>query len=359
MQLTTKLVVSSSVLLTCVGALAIWTAQGQPTQQKPSGQQANSRAPSTVPATAQTPPYPPPLITPAEFDRWMKERSNWGRWGKNDQLGAINLITAAKRKQALAVVKDGISVSLAHRPLTEKALDNPEPFVRETGLSSNRDGTGFTSAHDRYSVYYHGRAHSHLDALCHYFYKGQMYNGFSIKEITPEGGCAKDGVQNLQNGILTRGVLIDIPRLKGVPYLEPGTPVFPEDIEAWEKKAGIKVGAGDAIFLRTGRWAKRAKLGPSEGFAGYHAKVAPWLKDRDVAIVAGDAVQDVGVLPGVGQPIHTFAIAGLGANILDNLDLEAVAETAARLNRWEFLLTLAPIPVEGGTGSPLNPIATF
>ena len=359
MRLTMKLVASCLALLTCVWALAVVTARSQSVQQQPSGQRANSQQPGTVSGATRTPTYPPPLITPAEFDRWMKERSNWGRWGKDDQLGAINLITPAKRKQALAVVKDGVSVSLAHRPLTEKALDNPEPFMRETGLTPNRDGTGFTSAHDRYSVYYHGRAHSHLDALCHYFYKEQLYNGFSIKGITPEGGCARDGIQNLQNGIITRGVLIDIPRLKGVPYLEPGTPVFPEDIEAWEKKAGVKVGAGDAILLRTGRWARRAKFGPFGEFAGYHARVDPWLKDRDIAIVASDAVQDVGILPGVGQPIHIFAIAGLGANILDNLDLEAVAETAARLNRWEFLLTLAPIPVEGGTGSPLNPIATF
>jgi len=308
---------------------------------------------------AQSPPYPPPLVSPEQFDRWMKELSNWGRWGKDDQLGAANLITPAKRKQAVALVREGISVSLAHRPLLEKALDNGNPFERETNLTPNLQGPGFRGSNNRYSVQYHGRAHSHLDGLCHRFYKEQMYNGFSIKEVTKENGCAKNGIQNFQNGIITRGVLIDIPRLRGVPYLEPATPVFPADIEAWEKKTGVKISSGDAIFLYTGRWARRAKVGPFTDFAGYHAMVIPWLKARDVALIASDGIQDVGDLPNIGSPIHIYGIVALGATLLDNLDLESLAETAAKLNRWEFLLTVAPIPVEAGTGSPANPIAMF
>ena len=343
MKLSTRVFNFSAVVIACACVREGLAAQNLERQHASQGQQ------------AQSPGYPPPVVTPEEFDGWMKHLSNWGRWGKEDQLGAFNLITRAKRKQALALATEGISVSLARQPLTEKAVDADSPFERQIFLG----GLGLSFATERISMSYHGRAHSHIDALCHVSYKGQIYNGFSFKgEVTNEG-CAKNGIQNLRNGILTRGILIDIPRLKGVPYLEPQTSVYPKDIEEWEKKTGVKVGAGDAIFLRTGRWARRAKFGPFIDFAGYHALVGPWLKIRDVAIVAGDAIQDVGSLPGIGAPIHTFAIAGLGIYIIDNLDLEAIAETAAKLHRWEFLFTAAPIPANGGTGSPLNPIATF
>ena len=164
--------------------------------------------------------------------------------------------------------------------------------------------------------------------------------------------------------MVTRGILIDIPRLKNVPYLEPGTPVFPEDIEVWEKMAGVKIGPGDAIFLRTGCWARRAALGPwnvGQSSAGYHASVAPFLKARGVAFLGSDVGQDVipSLVEGMPYPVHTLSIVALGINILDNQDLEAVAETAARLKRWEFMLTVGPIAVPGGTGSPVNALAIF
>jgi kynurenine formamidase len=280
---------------------------------------------------------------------------NWGRWGPNDQLGAANLITEAKRKEAFKLAKTGIVVGLAHPPLTEAAPDNGSPFEH----TMNR---GFTT--DTYKVSYHGFAHSHIDTLCHYPYKGQTYNGYQVSENNTEKGCAKLGIENLRDGVVTRGILIDIPRLKGLPYLEPGTPVFVEDIEAWEKKAGVKVSAGDAIFLRTGRWARREKLGPwnvGQNEAGYHASVGPWLKARGVSFLGSDVAQDVtpSLVEGVQLPVHTLALSALGVDILDNQDLEKVAETAARLNRWEFLLTVGPVPVTGGTGFPVNALAIF
>jgi kynurenine formamidase len=291
----------------------------------------------------------------AEFDELFKRVSNWGRWGKDDQLGAANLVTAAKRKQAVALVKNGTTVSLAHNPLTERAEDNSNPF-EHTMLR------GFSM--DRYSVAYHGYAHSHIDALCHILYKDQTYNGYARADVNTEKGCTRLGIDNLKNGIVTRAVLFDIPRLKGVEYLEPGSPVYVEDLEAWEKKAGVKVGSGDAILLRTGRWARRAKLGPwniSQNAAGLHASVAPWIKDRGVAFAGSDAAEDVvpSRVEGIALPIHTLLITAMGINLLDNQDLEAVAETAAKLNRWELMLTIAPVPVTGGTGFPLNALAMF
>jgi kynurenine formamidase len=304
-------------------------------------------------AAAQSPSRAP--RNAAEFDELFHKVSNWGRWGKDDQLGSANLVTVAKRKQAVALVKSGVTVSLAHNVLTEKAEDNASPF-EHTMLR------GFSM--DRYAVSYHGYAHSHIDALCHILYKDQTYNGYARAEVNTEKGCTKLGIDNLKSGIVTRGILIDIPRLRGVEYLEPGTAVYVEDLEAWEKKTGVKISSGDAILLRTGRWARRAKLGPwnvGQGAAGLHASVAPWVKERGVAFVGGDAAQDVvpSLVEGLALPVHTLFITAMGINLLDNQDLEALGETAARLNRWEFMLTIAPVPVTGGTGFPLNAIAMF
>jgi kynurenine formamidase len=291
----------------------------------------------------------------AEFDEMFQKVKNWGRWGKDDQLGSANLVTADKRKKAVALVKNGTTVSLAHNPLTERAEDNSNPFEHTMLRGFNMD---------RYAVSYHGYAHSHIDALCHILYKDQTYNGYARAEVNTEKGCTKLGIDNLKNGIVTRGVLIDIPRLKGVEYLEPGTAIYVEDLEAWEKKAGVKISSGDAILLRTGRWARRAKLGPwnvAQNAPGLHASVAPWIKERGVAFAGSDIGLDVtpSQVDTITLPIHTLFITAMGINLLDNQDLEALGETAAKLNRWEFMLTINPVPVTGGTGFPLNALAMF
>jgi kynurenine formamidase len=310
-------------------------------------------APKTLEMTQDT-------VTSSDIHRWMTEISNWGRWGKDDQLGAINLITPTKRKQAAALVEEGISVSLARSPQKEKTIDNPWPYQHTMIRTGLDDGD---SVMDTYTVSYHGLAHTHLDALCHNFYQGKMYNGFPQEEVT-EKGCPREGIEILKDGIFTRGILIDIPSLKGVPYLEPGTAIYAADLEAWEKKTGIRVSSGDVIFVRTGRWARQAALGAWDvmgNAAGLHASVAMWLKERDVAMMGSDAANDVtpSGIDGNSYPLHRLVIVGLGMHLFDNCDLEALSKAAAQRNRWEFLLTVAPIPVPGGTGSPVNPIATF
>lgn len=305
---------------------------------------------------------PSHTVTKAMVESWMNELSNWGRWGEDDQMGAVNLITAAKRKQAAALVKDGVSVSMAHDTLADKSADNGSPFGHEMTSTGNNALEGSYSM-DTISVSYHGWAHTHMDSLCHMFYKGKMYNGYSQNEVTAKG-AGKLAVTNFKNGIVTRGILMDIPRLKGVPYLEPGTAIYPEDLDAWEKKAGVKVGSGDVVFIRTGRWTVRNARGPweiSKKAAGLYASCAKWLKSRDVAMIGSDGASDVmpSGVPGVTQPIHQLALIAMGMPIFDNCDLEAVSAEAAKRQRWEFLLSAAPIPVTGGTGSPLNPIATF
>jgi kynurenine formamidase len=304
---------------------------------------------SVVPPTGRA-------VTEAEYERWKKDLSNWGRWGKDDQIGALNLITTAKRKQAAGLVKDGVSVSLAADVDTVKAVDNPNPYeLTMLGIGSDRIG-----------VNYHGIAHTHLDSLAHINANGVFYNGYTPDAAAVmKQGHTKNSIHNVKNGIFTRGILIDIPRLKGVPYLEPGTPIYVEDLEAWEKKAGVKVSAGDALFVRTGVWARRKAEGPwlrgrAEGgrSAGLDPSVIPWLKQRDVAILGSDHPQYVSP-SNLRGAVHDFALLYLGVHLFDNCDLETLADTAAARKRWEFLLTAAPLPIRGGTGSPLNPIATF
>jgi kynurenine formamidase len=296
----------------------------------------------------------------AEFDRLFDEIKNWGRWGPDDQLGAVNLITADDRKKAIALVQLGRTISLSHPVITEPA---PELDAADGNVFEHVMNDDLTT--DTYKVNYHSFLHSHLDALCHFPYKGRDYNGYPTAQVNTPHGCTKLGVENLRNGVVTRGVLIDIPRLRDVPWLEPGTAVFVEDIEAWEKFAGITIGPGDAIFLRTGRWARWEKLGPwhlSRQEAGFHPSVGRWLKQRGVAVIGSDAGLDVLPSPVDGipdMPMHVLTLNALGIPILDNHDLEEVAGIAAGLHRWEFMISIAPLVVTGGTGSPVNTIAVF
>jgi kynurenine formamidase len=299
------------------------------------------------------------ILTKKNIDEMMTSLSNWGRWGKEDELGALNLITPSKRKQAAALVKEGLTISLAHNAIKAKEGVSP-PFEHrmvETGADSQ------VSSSDVYSVQYHGYTQTHLDALCHLFYEGRMYNGFSQKEVS-ERGAARLSVINVKNGILTRGVLVDLPGLFGVPYLKGPKPVYAEDLETWEKKSGVKIGSGDAILIRTGRWARRVAEGTwdiENNSAGLHASCLPWLKKRDIAVLGSDLATDVmpSGIEGVRLPVHQVAVIAMGVHILDNCDLEELSKMAAKLKRWEFQLTVAPLTVEGGTGSPVNPLAGF
>ena len=305
--------------------------------------------------------YGQPKVTEADVDQWMETLSNWGRWGADDQRGAMNLITPKTRLAAAKLVTEGVSVSLARDVEKEEAIDNPSPFKHKMLNVGLNNPSQFVS--DDFQVSYHGYAHTHMDSLCHMAYEGKMYNGFPQAEVVAEGAPRLD-VRSFKEGIFAKAVLMDIARLKGVDWLEPGTPIYPSDLDAWERESGARVGSGDIVLIRTGRWARRDSEGPwdvSKRSAGLHASCAKWLKDRDAAILGSDAASDVSpsLVDGVGQPIHQLVIIAMGMPIFDNLDLEAVAAEAARQNRWEFLLTAAPIAVGGGTGSPFNPIATF
>ena len=300
-----------------------------------------------------------PLVTRAQYERWQTELSNWGRWGPDDELGTLNLITTSKRKQAAALVKEGISVSLSSDAPKEAAVDAPCPV--EWSMVSVSAGASF----DRVGYpCIHGAGITHIDSFAHVFFGGKMWNGYdAAKFVTKDKGAQKNSILTMKQGIVTRGVLYDIAKLKGLKYLEPGTRIFVDDLEAWEKFAHVKAGPGDALLLRWGRWTRRDALGPwpiNEGMAGLDNSVIPWLKQRDIAVL-GWETPDYAPHPtgDISNAVHNFALGILGIHILDRVDLDAVATAAAARKRWEFMLTIAPLPIPNGTGSPVNPIAAF
>jgi kynurenine formamidase len=363
-------------------------------------------------AVAQGGKYPRDL-TKEDVDRWMTELSNWGKWGKDDQAGTVNLITPATRKAAAAEVREGVSVSMAldadlpkegstGGPLPgmgggpPRGGGNPPPAGappapgnapaaagtapsgrgRQGGGMAERPTWTLTSRPpgpeprerasyvvDTIAVSYHGNNTTHLDAPSHMYYKGQVYNGFPQSSYT-DRGAGKDDVMSMRNGILTRGVLFDIPKLKGVSFLGDEEAIFVEDLEAWEQKAGFRVGVGDAVLVRTGRWVRVREKGPldlNRATPGLYASCTKWLRERGVAILGSDVVQDVrpSRVEGVNQPIHQIGLMAMGMPLIDNADLEALAEAAAQRKRWTYLFTMNPLRVPGATGGPVNPIATF
>ena len=289
-------------------------------------------------------------VSDAEVEAMLAAVSNWGRWGKDDQLGTLNLITPEKRRQAAALVVEGVSISMAH-DLIKEPFDGSKPFEHDITVNNQEVG----GAGDRYSIEYHGFAHTHMDALNHIFWKRKLYNGFDIDSIA--AGRSKASIHVVRHGILTRAILMDMPALLGVRYLR-------GDQAAWEESAGVRVGSGDAILINTGRWTRREKEGPWEimqNSAGLHVSCLQWLRDRDVAIVGSDLALDV--MPSGSKkyelPVHLGVVVQLGSCILDCLDFSEVAKECRQRNRWEFMLTVAPLRVQGGTGSPVNPLATF
>jgi kynurenine formamidase len=297
-------------------------------------------------------------LSKQEVLSFLTTLSNWGRFGPRDQLGTLNLITPEKRVAAAGLVRSGRTVSAA-RPLpTEPSPENPNPVAHHM-IATASEGWGG----DYFAMASHGFATSHIDALCHIFHEDQLYNGYPTAKVTAHGALEL-AIHELRDGIVSRGVLLDIPRRRGVPYLAASEPIFPDDLEAAEQDTGVRVEPGDVLFIRTGRWALREARGAwntSQAAAGLDASCLPWLHERGVAALGSDGVSDVlpSRIDGVNLPIHTVAIVAMGLHLLDNLDLEPLAKTCASENRWQFLLTIAPLVLTRGTASPVNPIALF
>ncbi|HYB11964.1 MAG TPA: cyclase family protein [Myxococcota bacterium] len=294
----------------------------------------------------------------ADVAAFHQTLSNWHRWGERDQLGTLNLVTPEKRAAAAALVRSGRAVSCARPIATEPGPSNPQPAAHHM-IGTHSEGWGG----DYFALASHGYATTHLDALCHIFHEGRLYNGYSTDRVTAHGALELS-VDALRHGIVTRGVLLDVPAAKEKPWLEPGEPIHPEDLEQAERAAAIQVESGDVLLVRTGRFARVATHGdwnPRERLAGLHADCLPWLHARGVAALGSDGVSDVhpSGIDDVRLPIHTVGIVAMGLSLLDNLDLEALALACHEERRSVFLFTAAPLVLLRGTASPVNPIALF
>ena len=290
---------------------------------------------------------------------YLRERRNWGRWGRDDEVGAVNLITAEKRLGAAALVRTGRTVSLSREFPTTPGAGNPQPSQQWMKIVPR--GTGGFAA-DFYGTYYHGWASTHVDALCHTWDEHGMWNGRDpAREITFEG-ARFGGVHRWKDGIITRGLLLDVPRHRGEPYVRQEGPVHGWELEEIAKAQGVTVEPGDAVCVYSGREAWQAAhpdrpYGP-EPRPGLHASCLPFLRDHDVAVLAWDMMDLTPNGYDLPWSVHA-AIFAYGVALIDNALLEPLNRVCAEERRWDFMLILAPLRVVGGTGSPANPIAMF
>ncbi|MGV9269082.1 cyclase family protein [Kitasatospora sp. NPDC003701] len=276
--------------------------------------------------------------------------------------GAVAAITPDRVRAAAAEVSTGRTVTLAAPVETAAGPDNPQPAAhRLTGPSGTADGPGLRFATDHFGMNVHGDADSHLDALCHVVYDGTLYGGVPAATLTPEGATALS-VELVRDGIVGRGVLLDIPRLRGVPWLEPGEHVGADELTAAEQHQHVRFGAGDLLFVRVGHRRRRTETGPWDAAgarAGLHPTAMELLAERRVAALGSDGNNDVApsVTEGVDFPVHVLAVHALGLYLLDYLQFEDLVPLCEREGRWSFLCVVAPLRLPRATGSPVNPIA--
>jgi len=305
-----------------------------------------------------------------EFERIFESVKNWGRWGPDDQLGTLNLITPARVRAAAGLVRSGRRVSM-QIPINKVAgPDNPNPAIHFVTQGHDIDigSSGLRFGLDFLGMACHGDCHSHMDALCHISYKGQTYNGKPAEEVlTTKGATTLDVASIGEVGVVGRGVLLDLPRFRGVKWLEPGEAVMRAELEACERAQGVHLGEGDIFVYRTGHHRRRLELGPwdngpdGEGKAGLHVDTIPWMHERGVAafLPDGDGEAIPSCVDGMIYPIHPLQIVAMGMMTADSLQFEDLAKACEEEGRFEFMVVGLPLRLPGGTGSPWNPIAIF
>ncbi len=318
--------------------------------------------------------------TEEELLGYFTRLSNWGRWGPGDSLGTVNHISDEHRARAAGLIRSGVVVSCA-RPITPgpSADDGPEGiaphrFMLRTGQGLAdpgrvpRDGIAPGDRQEGAAEYLgyaaHGYRITHLDGLSHIFWDRMMYNARPAERVSAHRGATEHDITAVRGGIVTRGILVDAARYRGVPWLNPGDGVTDAELRAILSATGITVGQGDALLLRTGYGRKRREQGadaPAAGLPGWHASCLPSLHGWGVSVLGADSAQDVvpSGYPAVRLPVHAVGIVAMGMPLLDNADLEDLARQCEQHRRWEFFFTLAPLPVTGSTSSAVNPLAIF
>jgi kynurenine formamidase len=300
----------------------------------------------------------------ASFDQLYQDVNNWGRWGPDDEQGTLNHLTPAALVQACTLVQQGCIVSLAHELDTTAGPDNSKPALHYMSRQADGETAEPRVNTDFVGVDFHGKSVTHLDALCHINFNGALYNGADPTTCVTSTGSSFGSVTAMASGLAARGVLLDLPRGRDIEWLEPGTVVLPDELSRVAGDAGVTIRRGDFVLVRTGSRARRAALGawdPTDCSAGLFAACMRWLHEREVAVLGGDGDSDCRPSPveAVQSPIHALALSAMGMPLIDNMNLEDLAQTCAERNIWEFLCVIAPLRVPGGTGSPVNPVAIF
>ena len=310
-------------------------------------------------------------VSLAEFERIFESVKNWGRWGADDQLGTLNLITPERVAAAAALVRSGRRASMEIPINTVAGPDNPNPAIHfvTQGHDIDIESGGLRFGLDFLGMASHGDCHSHVDALNHISYNGQTYNGKPAQQVVTTTGGTTLGIDVIaaRGGLVGRGVLLDLPRHRGVKWLEPGEAVTRDELEACERAQGVRLGEGDIFVYRTGHHRRRLELGAwdngptGEGKAGLHVDTIPWMHERGIAafLPDGDGEAIPSTVEGMTYPIHPLQIVAMGMLTADSLQLEDLAQACEEEGRFEFMVVGLPLRLPGGTGSPWNPIAIF
>jgi kynurenine formamidase len=304
-------------------------------------------------------------LSEAEFRALYDRVKHMSPWGPADRRGSLNNITPAQVTAAAGGVRLGRTVSLAAPVAVELALDNPDPAVHmmtEPGIGPVPE-SGLSFAMDRLAMNIHGNADSHIDALCHVIFDGTLYNGLSPGAVTA-AGVTELSIEVASAGIVGRGVLLDIPRVRGVPWLEPGDHVTADDLIAAEAAQEVRIEAGDLLFVRVGHRTRRRALGPwdaANARAGLHPAALELLAERRIAALGSDGNNDTApsAAENVDFPVHVLAVNAMGLHLMDWLQFDDLVAMCEELNRWSFLCVVAPLRLRAATGSPVNPIAIF
>ena len=304
-------------------------------------------------------------MTAHEFRALFDAVSNWGRWHDGGQRGALNLLTPARVERAARLVRSGVTVTLSLPLTTEARIDVPQPADHHMTMLTDEDiGSGSVRfAKDYVGLDYHNEGHTHIDAFSHVAFDGSFFDGNPETSVTADGADA-GAIDILKDGLVGRGVLLDVPRARGVAWLEPGEHVFRDDLEAAERLQGVSVAAGDILLVRTGHARRLRELEPwdtRKAKSGLHPTTARFLAERQISVLGSDGNNDTApsTTEGVAFPMHVLAINAMGVHLLDYLQFEDVVPHCEAAGRWEFLFVAAPLRIVGGTGSPLNPVAIF
>jgi kynurenine formamidase len=295
---------------------------------------------------------PPP---PARVEGYFKELNNWGRWGADDQRGTVNLITPAKRATARVLVQSGRTVSLARNIGPQPAL------MYHATFPANRERADVVL--DRFDLVYHGYTITHIDALCHVAFDGQLYNGRPFAQSLSAAGATWCPIDPLFDGITTRGVFLDVAAARPDGYVTVGNPVTPRELDAVAARAGVRIEPGDVVVVRSGQeaferahpeWVPRVSPHP-----GLHISCLEWFREHDIAGIAWDMMDERPIgYPGYGMGAH-LAIPFLGLALIDNTYPERLVAACAEAGRNEFLFTATPLRLVGSTGAPAHPLAIF